>query len=303
MSRGDGAKSMSAGTVCLTFDFDAVSLWMSRGMRTPAPVSRGEFGPVAVPRILELLGARSIPTTWFIPGHTIETYPEVCQEVVDAGHEVALHGYAHENVALLRENEEREVFKKSYALLGEFAGRAPRGFRAPAWDLSSNTIEIMGDLGLEYDSSLMGHDYSPYYSRVGDEIPAEGPMIVGAESNVVEVPVSWALDDYPHFEFVRMADAVMPGLKPPQELFDRWIDELHYMLRDFENGVVTYTCHPQVIGRGHRMLGLEAWLDELAMLDVRYCRVAEVAAEFSSGVDFGVYRPASSKRRDDTDAV
>ena len=65
-------------------------------------------------------------------------------------------------------------------------------------------------------------------------------MRIGAESNVVEVPVSWALDDYPHFEFVRMADAVMPGLKPPQELFDRWTDELQYMVRDFENGVVIY---------------------------------------------------------------
>ena len=129
---------MSAGTVCLTFDFDAVSLWVSRGMRTPAPVSRGEFGPVAVPRILELLGARSIPTTWFIPGHTIETYPEVCQEVVDAGHEVALHGYAHENVALLREGEEREervvrsghrgAAKRGSAvrLIGSWAARSTR---------------------------------------------------------------------------------------------------------------------------------------------------------------------------------
>lgn len=98
---------MSAGIVCLTFDFDAVSLWVSRGMRTPAPVSRGEFGPVAVPRVLELLGARGISSTWFIPGHTVETYPEVCREIVEAGHEVTLHGYAHENVAPLGKDEER----------------------------------------------------------------------------------------------------------------------------------------------------------------------------------------------------
>lgn len=287
---------MSAGTVCLTFDFDAVSLWVSRGMRTPAPVSRGEFGAVAVPRILELLASRGIRTTWFVPGHTVETYPGVCREVIEAGHEVALHGYAHENVALLTKDEEREVFEKSYGLLGELAGREPRGFRAPAWDLSPNSVGIMEDLGLEYDSSLMGHDYSPYPCRVGDELPADGPARFGTRSRVVEVPVSWALDDYPHFEFVRTAEAVMPGLNPPEELFGRWTEELRYMLRDFENGVVTFTCHPQVIGRGHRMLALERWLDELAALDIRCCRVDEVAAEFSGGAEFGVYRPASRWR-------
>lgn len=286
---------MSAGTVCLTFDFDAVSLWMSRGMRTPAPVSRGEFGPVAAPRILDLLASHGIATTWFVPGHTLETYPEICREIVEAGHEVALHGYAHENVALLEEEKEREVFEKSYALLGELAGRPPRGFRAPAWDLSANTVRIMEELGLVYDSSLMGHDYSPYYCRSGDEFPADGPMRLGAESRVVEAPVSWSLDDYPHFEFVRTAEAVMPGLKPAEELFGRWTDEVRYMLRNFENGVVTFTCHPQVIGRGHRMLALERWLDELATLDVRYSRLEEVAAEFSGGDRFGVYRPSGSR--------
>jgi peptidoglycan-N-acetylglucosamine deacetylase len=287
---------LSAGTVCLTFDFDAVSLWLSRGMRSPAPVSRGEFGPVVVPRVLDLLTERDVRTTWFVPGHTVETYPEICQEIVEAGHEVALHGYAHENVALLGEDEEREVFEKSHTVVGELAGRAPRGFRAPAWDLSPNSVKIMEDLGLEYDSSLMGHDYSPYYCRRGDELPANGPMRFGAESAVVEVPVSWALDDYPHFEFVRTAEAVMPGLKPPAELFERWTDELRYMLRDFENGVATFTCHPQVIGRGHRMLALERWLDEVATLDVRYRWVEEVAAEFSGGAAFGMYRPAGGRR-------
>jgi peptidoglycan/xylan/chitin deacetylase (PgdA/CDA1 family) len=270
-------------------------------MRTPAPVSRGEFGPVAVPRILGMLEERDIRATWFVPGHTVETYPEVCREIVEAGHEVGLHGYAHENVALLEEGEEREVFKKSHALVGELAGRAPRGFRAPAWDLSQNSVEIMEELGIEYDSSLMGHDYSPYHCRTGDVVPAHGPMRFGSASKVVEVPVSWALDDYPHFEFVRMADAVMSGLKPPAELFDRWADEVRYMLRDFENGVVTFTCHPQVIGRGHRMLALERWLDEISTLGVRYSRVEEVVEEFSGGSKFGVYRQSGGRGSDGAD--
>lgn len=267
-------------------------------MRTPSPVSRGEFGAIAVPRILELLADKSISTTWFIPGHTVETYPEVCREIVEAGHEVALHGYVHENVAELAENEEREVFNKSYDLLGNLVGQPSRGFRAPAWDLSPNTINIMSEFGLEYDSSLMGHDYSVYYCRTGDEISVDVPMRFGMESSIVEVPVGWALDDYPHFEFVRMTDSVMSGLRPASELFDRWTEEIRYMLRDFDNGVVTYTFHPQVIGRGYRLLALERWLDELAEFNVHYKCLGDVASDFANGTTFGTYRPESLRRRD-----
>jgi len=51
---------MGSATVCLTFDFDAVSLWISRNMLTPMPISRREFGAVAVPCILNLLSERNI---------------------------------------------------------------------------------------------------------------------------------------------------------------------------------------------------------------------------------------------------
>jgi peptidoglycan/xylan/chitin deacetylase (PgdA/CDA1 family) len=94
-----------SGTVCLTFDFDAASLWISRNMLTPTPISRGEFGTVAVPRLLNLLSERDLPITWFIPEHTIETYPKVCREIVAAEHEVGLHGYAHEDVGVLDEKQ------------------------------------------------------------------------------------------------------------------------------------------------------------------------------------------------------
>src|SRR6516162_6218510 len=80
-----------AGTVCLTFDFDALSIWINRRQTSPASLSRGEFGAVAVPRILHLLSTYRIPSTWFIPGHTIETYRSHCEQVVKSGHEIGLH--------------------------------------------------------------------------------------------------------------------------------------------------------------------------------------------------------------------
>src|SRR5215471_3561127 len=98
---------MPTGTVSLTFDFDAFSLWMARGMTSAGTLSRGEFAAVAVPRILYLLEKRGIPSTWFIPGHTVETFPDLCRRVVDGGHEIGLHGYAHEVVTTLSPAEER----------------------------------------------------------------------------------------------------------------------------------------------------------------------------------------------------
>lgn len=278
---------MPKGTVCLTFDFDAVSLWMSRDMLTPTPVSRGEFGAVAVPRILDVLEERGISGTWFIPGHTIETYRSVCQEIVDAGHEVALHGYAHENVALLEEKKEREIFRRSFELVGDLTGGTPKGFRAPAWDISPHTIEIMLDLGLVYDSSLMNHDYAVFHCRKGDKVPEDGPMEFGEATDLVELPVSWTLDDYPHFEYLRMPGLLMPGLRSPDAVFEMWSGDVDYMLRDFEDGVLTATFHPQVIGRGHRLMSLERWLDHLSGLDLDFSRMDQIAGEFLKGRVFG----------------
>lgn len=288
---------MARGTVCLTFDFDAVSLWIARGMYTPTPVSRGEFGAVAVPRILNLLAARGLPSTWFIPGHTVETYPEVCQEIVEAGHEVALHGYAHENVATMEEEQERAMFRRTYDIVSSLVGAAPKGFRAPSWDLSPHTLEILLELGLLYDSSLMSHDYAVFYCRIGDEVPSDGPMRLGETTSLVELPISWSLDDYPHFEYLRMPGLLMPGLKTTKDVFGNWTGDVSYMLRDFEDGVLTATFHPQVIGRGHRLLGLERWIDELLGMQVEFGRMDSVAEQFVAGRSFGQYRPRHDARR------
>ena len=288
---------MGSGTVCLTFDFDAVSLWISRNMLTPTPVSRGEFGAVAVPRLLNLLSDRGLPSTWFVPGHTVETYPEVCREIVASGHEVGLHGYAHENVGTFDQGQEREMFRRVHGLVGDLSGVAPKGNRAPAWDLTPHTVEILLELGLVYDSSLMGSDHSPYRVRRGDEIPRDAPVRFGEETRLVELPVSWSLDDYPNFEYLRLPNSIMSGLKSPADVFRNWTDDVAYMLRDFNDGVLVVTFHPQVIGRGHRMLGLERWLDELAQMGVEFGRMDAAAERFLAGQTLGEYSPRQDKSR------
>ncbi|MGW0857430.1 polysaccharide deacetylase family protein [Streptomyces sp. NPDC002690] len=284
------SRSSRSGYVCVTFDFDAISSWMARGMLTATPRSRGEFAAVAVPRLLHILESRSIPATWFVPGHTALTYPELTRELIDRGHEVAVHGHAHENVAALEPAEERAVLKRSLDALKEVTGTLPRGFRAPAWDLSDASVDLLVEHGLRYDSSLMGHDYAPYPCRTPD-VPHDGGVHWGEPAGLLEIPVAWSLDDFPYLEFLRTPSGLMPGLRDPREMFASWTADLDYMVRDFEDGVLTVTMHPEVIGRGHRLLALEHWLDEVASRGVEFVTCEQIADLVATGAEPGRYRP------------
>ena len=273
---GSGVESR----VCLTFDFDAFSLWMSRGMVTPGPLSRGEFGAHAVPRILRLLADRGISSTWFVPGHTAETYPDLCRKIVEAGHEVAIHGWNHEAISALDGGQERDVLARAFESLQRVTGVAPTGNRTPAWDYTAETVTALLDLGVVYDSSLMSTDYTPYFTRTGDVCLPDVPYRFGDPSRLVQLPVSWSLDDYPLFEYFRASDYVMPGLRTPHDVFGNFYDDVRYMVREEPGGVCVVTFHPQVIGRGHRMLGLEAFLDRLDELPIVYDRCDNIARTF-----------------------
>lgn len=277
---------MPRGFVCLTFDFDALSAWVARGIVSATPLSRGEFAAVAVPRLLTLLERRSIAATWFVPAHTAKTYPGLCQELVAAGHEVALHGYAHENVAVLDEATENDLLARSIEALHTVTGTVPVGFRAPSWDLSDKSVEIMATQGLRYDSSLMGHDHALYRCRTADSVDVDG-VEWGRGTELVEVPVSWTLDDFPYLEFLRSGGGVMPGLKDPVEMFRSWGRDLHWMLRELDKGLLTVTCHPEVIGRGHRLLALEEWLDAVSGEDVEFVTAERAVDRFIGGIVFG----------------
>ena len=150
---------MAQHFVCLTFDFDNASPMIAREMTTPTMISRGDFGMVASERLLALMARHAVRTTWFTPGHTIETYPAHCRAVHEAGHEIAHHGWTHRVPATLgREEEERELIRGN-AAIKQLTGEYARGYRSPAWDLSPNSIELLLKHGFQYDSSLMGHDY------------------------------------------------------------------------------------------------------------------------------------------------
>ena len=273
---------MKRHIVCLSFDFDAMSGFIARGMTTPTPISRGEFGAVGALRILDLLRSRGIPASWYIPGVTIGTYPEVCERIASAGHEVGHHGWTHVPPAQLSRQQEHDGLVRANEAIEALSGRKARGYRSPSWDLSPHTVDLLLAEGFVYDSSMMGHDYLPYRARTGDVVTLEEAVEFGEETPLIEMPVSWSLDDYPHFEYVRHGSGTLPGLKAGSAVLENWIADYRYMARECEWGVAIYTFHPLVTGRGHRMLVLEQLIDILAREGAEFMTVEAAAAEFEA---------------------
>lgn len=273
---------MPRHVVCLTFDFDAMTGFIARGLTTPTPISRGEFGVVGVYRLLDLLRKYAIRSTFFIPGVVIEMYPAACEAIVTGGHEIGHHGYTHIPPANLPRDKEEEGLVRGNEAIRRLSGQTARGYRSPSWDLSPHTVELLLKQGFVYDSSMMGDDYTPYYARQDDQIFDDRPCIWGPSTALVEMPISWTLDDHPHFEYIRTPTSVMPGLQNAQSVLGNWIDDFVYMQRIVDWGILTYTMHPYVIGRGHRMMMLERLILRLLEGGAVFVAMEEAVGEFTS---------------------
>jgi peptidoglycan/xylan/chitin deacetylase (PgdA/CDA1 family) len=240
-------------SVCLSFDFDAMSVWIA-GTDNPATISRGEFGAVAIARILGLLERRGARATFFVPGHTALAYPFLVREIRDAGHEIGHHGWVHENPAEQTPAQEREVYRRGLDALARAADVVPVGYRSPAANFSVDTLDVLAENGVLYDSSCAGSDFTPYYLREGDSWSKTGPYRFGRARDLVEMPFSWSLDDFPHFEFEVGWSTEQSAPSAVQEI---WQAEFEYAADTAPDGFFGLCMHPQVIGRGHRLMMLD----------------------------------------------
>lgn len=267
-------------SICLSFDFDAMSVWLTTmRSRSPSTLSRGEFGKVGTERLLNVLRNRQVPSSWFIPGHTIETFPDLVRRIADAGHEIGHHGYCHENPASVKPDEERAILERGIACIRRVTGKAPVGYRSPASDLSPDSVSLLAEFDFLYDSSMMANDFTPYYCRVGDDPRTDGPYIFGKEVDLVELPMDWSLDDWPYFGLHWPAHHV--GLRTPDEVSKIWSADFDFLYQRMGEGVFILTMHPQVIGRGHRILMLERLIDYMkGHAGVTFRTMREVAAEW-----------------------
>jgi peptidoglycan/xylan/chitin deacetylase (PgdA/CDA1 family) len=228
--------------VALSFDMDTETLLLRDSNTSPSRLSTGQYGARAgMPRILDLLDRYDIPATFFIPAVSGQLYPDEVRAAAAAGHEIGIHGWIHEHTSRLGKDDERMLMQRSLDAIEELSGRRPVGIRTGSWEYSHNTAELIAELGLLYDSSLMA-----------DDVPYE-LMTNGELTGVVELPVEWILDDYPYFGMNRAAD-IRP-YTPPSAVFEIWKREFD-MAYD-EGGMVLLTMHPQIIGHRSRVSMLE----------------------------------------------
>ena len=232
--------------VLLSYDVDNET---TQGLRTGeidiGPLSQGQYGSrVALPRIVKLMDDEEIPATFFFPAWSLKLAPEQAPLVLKSGrHEIGVHGWIHElNTALDKQTEER-LLRQAITSIETITGVKPLGFRAPSWNFSPNTLEIIQELDFLYESSLM-HDDRPYELLKN-----------GSPTGIVELPVEWILDDAPLFN--PLGNRYMN----PRDIMQVWIDEFDAAWE--EGTMFLLTMHPHIIGHRSRMVALKGLIEHI----------------------------------------
>lgn len=294
-------------------DVDAVSNHINttnNGPQNLTNVSRGIFGATrGVERLLRLWDKYSIPCSWFIPGHSIESFPGEMARIRDSplGHDIGLHNYTHEFSSDLNDEQLEAVLVKSIDVLTQFCGKKPKGFTAPAWKNHPKQIELLEKHGIMYDHSFMHDDFFPGFASMGQEINTTTdyknhphswmhPMTSSQKSkSVVEIPASWTLDDWPPFQW----DGARPnahGYVDPHSVERQWKEQFEWCYREYDQFIFPMTIHPQVSGRPHILLMHERIIEWISGHEgVEWVTFSTMAEEFLGG--FGEKR---AQREDDT---
>ena len=139
-----------------------------------------------VKRILDLCAQYGAKATFFVLGQTAKRYPRLVHRIMDAGHEIASHGYEHALVYKMTPEAFRTDLRKSLELLESLTGAKILGYRAPSWSVFLPMSWFFDELkknGLIYDSSLFPARNFLY----GDKTAPRFPHPV---DGLVEIPAS-----------------------------------------------------------------------------------------------------------------
>ncbi len=242
-------------------DFDAQSLWLGAFNRpSPSYMARGEFGAmVGVPRLLGMFEKHNVKTTFFTPGHTVDTFTDACKAIQAAGHEIGHHGYYHENPTMISGDTERRLIELAFSTYEKQLGMRPVSYRSPYWDYSESTLDLIEEYGFICDSSLMGRDLVPYHPQRW-QIRWEQGCVASRASRVLELPVSWYLDDFPPLAYT----GAQAGMQDSNTIFQRWKDIFDYAYENVPNAWYGVAVHPQVIGHAHHMMWFERLVEYIA---------------------------------------
>lgn len=256
-------------------DVDAVAGWLGSygGEDSLQDIQRGMFaGEVGIPRLLRLFDRYGIRATFFAPGHSIETFPRRFEQIVEAGHEIGIHGYSHENPRDMSPEQEEAVLLRCIELIERYTGGRPKGYIAPWGEMTTITADLLLRNGVEYDRTQVLHDFQPFYARTGDSWtkidysrPADDwmkPLERGTEIPLVSLAFNWYLDDLPPMLFVKTSPNSY-GFANPRDIEELWRDQFDWVYREYDYGVFPICLHPDVSGRPQVLLMLERLIEHM----------------------------------------
>lgn len=250
--------------VMVTFDFDAELLRQSViGSRNIgfSDTSRGQYGvDTGLPRILDMLRRQQLQTTFFVPGRVLELYPEAVKSIVADGHELACHGYDHDNTVGIPKEREIANLEKSELLLETFTGCKPVGYRGPLDVLQEYSTDLLAGKGYLYDSTLKDCDW-PYILPGG----------------LVELPVDVTQDDFSYFYFSYADNADINCSYLPDDVREMWQDAYDELAAEGDK-VFVLKLHPQLMGRYSRLRMLEQFILYMRQSGAWLATCADVAA-------------------------
>lgn len=195
---------------------------------------------------------------------------------------------------MLSEQQQREVMERSLKVISDFIGKRPKGWTAPHWSTSMESIKLLEEFGLEYDHSFMHHDSQLYYAPDLSEVykPTDvsaspstwmSPMTRLKPSSIVTVPANWHLDDWPPLQ-LNLKSPSTHGFVDPYVVERLWKDQFDYYYREYDTFVFPISIHPDVSGKPQVALMHERLIEYISSYDgVEWCTMEEMVKEFKEG--------------------
>jgi peptidoglycan/xylan/chitin deacetylase (PgdA/CDA1 family) len=265
--------------VAITFDIDADSILhlahRDRSHQLVAAQSLLRYDRISVPRILDMYRNFGIKQTFFFPAWCMEQYPELVERILEGGHEIAHHGYIHEDPNEQSRDAERYWLRRGIEVIEKMTGKRPRGWRAPTYNVSVHSTDLLIEEGFLYDASLMGDDV-PY-------------VLQTERGEVLELPSHWALDDWPQYAHVPEFDFSMP-IRSPDDAMRVYMAEFDAMWK--YNGLWIAVWHPTVSGRLARCDRIATMIEEMTNRGgVWFATLEEIARHVAACRDAGTFEP------------
>jgi peptidoglycan-N-acetylglucosamine deacetylase len=234
-----------------------------------------KYDEIAIPRILEMYKRYEIKQTFFYPAWCMERYPHLVDMILEGGHEIAAHGYLHENPNKLSPEDELYWFERQIAVIEKMTGKRPRGWRAPLYNFSKHSVDFLIEQGFTYDASLMGNDV-PYILKT-------------KQGQIIELPSHWGMDDWPHYTHAPDMHYMMP-IKSPDEAMNVFMSEFEAMYK--YGGLWVTVWHPFVTGRLARCDRVARMIEEMQTRGgVWFATMEEIANHVQTCIDNGTWSP------------